>query len=147
MWNGEIAPVASPRLESVAARQVVEHPDDDAAIERLFAFLRQTAPTLAEVSQAVCQLYCLEPDELWRRRQRLEVVLPRQIFCYLAHRHTRHSLSRIGKFLNRDHSTVWWAVRRIDRFAVTKPVVADDLDVLRLMIIEKVMRRAHRGRA
>jgi hypothetical protein len=26
-------------------------------------------------------------------------------------------------------------------------VVADDLDVLRLMIIEKVMRRAHRGRA
>jgi chromosomal replication initiation ATPase DnaA len=141
MWNGDIAPVVSPTLERIAAQQIAEYPDDDAVLERLFAFIRQTRPTLAEISQCVCQLYCLEPDELWLRRSRLEVVLPRQIFCFLAHRHTRHSLVRIGSYINRDHSTVWWAVRKVERLVSSRPVVADDLDVLRLMISEKVLRR------
>jgi chromosomal replication initiator protein len=70
------------------------------------------------------------------------------VFCYLARRYTRLSTRVIGQHVgNRDHSTVLHAVRKIEKLLAGKSLLADDIDLLRLRISEKVLLRCAAGRA
>jgi chromosomal replication initiation ATPase DnaA len=144
MWsNGSIAPVTPHTLERAADNQRSQFPSDDVVLDRLFRFLDQTRPTLREIATATCEFYCLQSTELFSRaRGKVETSYARQIFCFLAHRYTRFSMNRIGDFLNgRHHTTVLHAVRKIESRSISRPRVADDLDLLRLRIAEKILQR------
>jgi chromosomal replication initiator protein len=117
-------------------------PDDADALDRLFRELEMSRPMLAEIRDAVSDFYGVGTNELRERWRVKEIVVPRQIFCYLAYRYTRFSMGYVGRWVGlKNHTTVLHAVRRIEHLVLNNPIVADDIDVLRLRISEKVLER------
>jgi len=49
------------------------------------------------------------------RSRRRDVLIPRQLAMYLAHRYTEASFAEIGRSLGRDHPSVRNAIQRIER--------------------------------
>jgi chromosomal replication initiator protein len=117
-------------------------PEDTDAIERLFHYLETTRPTMAEIKEAVCEFYDVKRDEIEGPSRKCHIVLARHVFCFFAYRYARASLNQI-KFRcgHIDHSTVHHAIHRITVYSVTRPLVRDDLDLLRLRICEKMLQR------
>jgi chromosomal replication initiator protein len=135
-------PIASVSLDRAAYYQRFDIPEDNAALDRLFAYLKKTRPKMLEIRQIVAQFYGIQEHELIGRRRLLEIVFARQMFCYLCYRHTRCSMPQIAaKAGLTNHTTVLSAVRKIERLVLSKPLVADDLDLLRLRMAEKVFSR------
>jgi chromosomal replication initiation ATPase DnaA len=123
-------------------------PEDAEAIARLFEYLKTAMPTMAEIKSVVCEFYRVSSDEIEGDSRIVDVVFARHVFCFLANRYCRVSLNQIGRRCGHvDHSTVHHAIRRIERFAVSRPLVRDDLDLLRLRICEKLLLRKSRGTA
>lgn len=65
---------------------------------------------LAEVSRE----YQIHADELKSESRRMVVTLPRQIAMWRMSVEQYRNASEIGRFLNRDHSTVLHAIKKID---------------------------------
>jgi len=136
-----------PALERAFEQQRLLLPEDSEALDRMLEHLQQTRPTMMEIMDCICEFYDLLGGEVRVGTRASEVVFARQMLCYLAYKYTRHSLPVIANRLGyRDHSTVHHAIRKIEKQAVTTPLVRDDIDVLRLRIAEKVLQRA-KGRA
>lgn len=136
---GRIAPLS---LGRAVAQYCEQAPEDSDAIDRLLDYLDTTRPTTNEILDAVGDLYGIGLNELIGENRKFEVALARQIFCYLAYHYTNLSMIQIGHRVGLiHHTTVHHAVRKIEKWAITKPLMADDLDLLRLKICEKILRR------
>ena len=73
-------------------------------------------PTVDDVLKVVTGHYNVKVTDLQSRRRTNAIAHPRQIGMYLARKITRHSLEEIGGFFGgRDHSTVLYAVDKIER--------------------------------
>lgn len=124
-------------------REIV--PTDNDALDRLVAYLQLNRPMLAEIRDAIIEFYGIEAQELSGRYREYETALARQIFCYLAYKYTRFSMLHVGRWVGLvNHTTVRHAIRKIEKLSITKPLIADDLDLLRLLISEKVLLRSSR---
>lgn len=67
------------------------------------------------ILEVVCKHYGVRVTDLNGRRRTQSIVLPRQVAMYLTRRHTPLSLMEIGaRFGGRDHSTVLYAVSKIE---------------------------------
>ena len=58
-------------------------------------------------------------EQLKGKRRTASVALPRQMAMFLMRRQTTLSLSEIGRFFDRDHTTVIHACDKIERLAET----------------------------
>jgi chromosomal replication initiator protein len=135
------------RLERAAAQQRDIFPDDGPVLDRLFRYLEHNRPMLADIKSAVAEFYALDVAELVGGGREAETAFARAAFCYLAYRYTRFPLKTVGYHVGLiNHTSVLSAVRKIEKLAVTRPLVADDLDLLRLKISEKMLER-QRGHA
>jgi chromosomal replication initiation ATPase DnaA len=124
----------------IAQRSLV--PEDSDAIDRLFHYLESALPTMAEIRQAVCEFYDVSRQDLESQNRAAHIVFARHVFCYFAHKYARASLHRIKQYIRYlDHSSVHHGVHRIERYSVTRPLVRDDLDLIRLRICEKLLAR------
>lgn len=141
MNNTEIVSIAPLVLERAVDHHRTELPDDSEVLERLWRYLETTRPMFAEISASVSEFYDIRAGELIGHEREYETTLARQILCYLAYRYTRLSLQQIAYRINRDHSTVHHAVRKIEKQIITKALLADDIDLLRLRISEKMLAR------
>lgn len=89
------------------------------------------APTVATIQSVVADFYGLTRLELISDRRAREVARPRQVGMWLAKKLTTRSLPDIGRrFGGRDHTTVLYAVRRIDELRGEDPKIRRDSDVL-----------------
>jgi chromosomal replication initiator protein len=132
-----------PALERAFEQQRLLAPDDGEALDRMLEYLQHTRPTMMEITDCVCEFYDLLGGEVLVGSRLTEVVFARHMLCFLAYKYTRHSLPVIARRLGyRDHTTVHHAVRKIEKWSLTQPLVRDDVDVLRLRIAEKVLQRA-----
>jgi len=90
-------------------------PTTEMAEEILSEFVH--AESLAIEPEAIVQVaaarYGITRDQLKGKRRTNSVALPRQIAMYLMRRQTTLSLSEIGRFFDRDHTTVMHADRKI----------------------------------
>lgn len=138
------------RIRTIAPDQLlraIEHqrevlPEDSDVLDKLYAYLETSRPLLRDIKAAVAEFYAIDPSDLMAGHREAEVALARQIFCYLAYRHTRHTMPRIAQEVGlMDHTTVQHAIRKIEKHAITKPLLADDLVLLRLKISERIMLR------
>jgi len=87
------------------------------AEEALAEMLRHNARSvrLADIEQAVCQVFGLEPQSLQSNRKGKQVSHPRMLAMWLARKHTRAALSEIGYYFGRrSHSTVISAQKKIN---------------------------------
>jgi len=71
---------------------------------------------LADVEQAVCDVFGVEPTQLRSERKGRAVSEPRMLAMWLARKYTRAAWSEIGQFFGRrSHSTVISAHRRVEK--------------------------------
>jgi chromosomal replication initiation ATPase DnaA len=123
--TGRIAPQASERA-------IADH------------YFGSTRPSMAEIKATVCDFYLIHPTELIGPGREDRVVVARQMFMYFAYRYTPFSLHRVGQYVNRNHhTTVWHAVKKIEKKIVRHASLCDDILALRVRISERVERRLY----
>lgn len=87
--------------------------------------------TIEDIQKRVAEYYRVKPSDMQSARRSQTLVRPRQVAMYLAKQFTTRSLPEIGrKFGGRDHTTVLYAVRKIEELKGADPEFAQDLDVL-----------------
>jgi len=72
----------------------------------------------SEIVRIVAAFFGKRPEALAARSRRRDVLLPRQLAMYLAHRYTDASFAEIGRGLGRDHPSVRNAIARIERLVL-----------------------------
>ncbi len=86
-------------------------------------------PTINAIKRATMQEFSLTKAELESPCKEQAIVYPRQIAMYLCRKLTAKSFPQIGRcFGKRDHTTVLYAVRKIERLLPMDPDMANDVD-------------------
>jgi chromosomal replication initiator protein len=85
-----------------------------------------------DILKAVAEYYNLKPEEIRGAGRRKEVVIPRQIAMYLIREMTHASLPEIGQFFDgRDHTTVLYAIQKIQESLDTDPGFQQAIKVIK----------------
>jgi chromosomal replication initiator protein len=80
--------------------------------------LAQRRVATSEIVRIVAAFFGKRPEALAARSRRRDVLLPRQLAMYLAHRYTDASFAEIGRCLGRDHPSVRNAISRVERLVL-----------------------------
>ncbi|MCK0168873.1 chromosomal replication initiator protein DnaA [Jannaschia sp. S6380] len=87
--------------------------------------------TIDDIMKATCEHYALRMSDMTSARRSRTVARPRQMAMWLAKKLTPRSYPEIGrKFGNRDHTTVLYAVRKIEELIAAEPQIAEDAQLL-----------------
>jgi chromosomal replication initiator protein len=91
-----------------------------------------TPKTIAtsEIVRIVSAFFGKRPEALAGRSRRRDVLLPRQLAMYLAHRYTDASFTEIGRGLGRDHPSVRNAITRVERLVLENAPLRYQLEAL-----------------
>jgi chromosomal replication initiator protein len=90
-----------------------------------------------DILRIVAKHYGVTRSDLLSSRRTANVVRPRQIAMYLAKTLTLRSLPEIGRrFGGRDHTTVLHAVRKIDANVAADNALAEEVEVLKRLLLE-----------
>lgn len=65
-----------------------------------------------QLLELCCKKTRYEVGQITGSSRKNEHVAVRQIYCYLCRKATAATLEEIGKFINRDHSTVTYAIKQ-----------------------------------
>ncbi|MEO0862928.1 MAG: chromosomal replication initiator protein DnaA [Pseudomonadota bacterium] len=145
--------VADGVLEFLAARISTSIRVLEGAVTRLFAYadlikqevnlaqaqdvladlLRQSEKklTIDEIMKKTCEHYNLRMSDMTSGRRSRSVARPRQMAMYLSKKLTPRSYPEIGrKFGGKDHTTVLYAVRKIEELIATEAQIAEDAELL-----------------
>jgi chromosomal replication initiator protein len=91
--------------------------------------------TIEEIQRRVAEHYGIRIADMHSARRARAVARPRQVAMYLAKQLTPRSLPEIGrKFGGRDHTTVMYAIRKIEDLRTTEPLISDDIETLRRLL-------------
>jgi chromosomal replication initiator protein len=83
--------------------------------------------TLENIQRTVADHYKIKLSEMLSKKRTRTLTLPRQMAIALSKEFTRHSLVEIGAaYGSRDHSTVLYALKRIEELRADDPQVALD---------------------
>ena len=85
---------------------------------------------LAEIIELVSAFFKTSPDRLRGRSRAHQVLIPRQVTMYLAHRYTDASTAEIARSLGRDHPAVRNAIQKIERGILEKPKLRYQIEAL-----------------
>ncbi|MBL8828151.1 MAG: chromosomal replication initiator protein DnaA [Planctomycetaceae bacterium] len=97
---------------------------------------------LADVEQAVCRSFGLEPASLQEPASTKRIQAARMLAMWLARKHTRNALSEIGRYFGlRSHSTVVSAQKRVEQWVAERAEV--DLGT-HLCAMDEAVRRVER---
>ncbi len=87
--------------------------------------------TIEQIMKITCEHYALRMSDMTSARRARNVARPRQMAMWLAKKLTPRSYPEIGrKFGGRDHTTVLYAVRKIEELIADDPQVAEDAQLL-----------------
>ncbi|SDZ06600.1 chromosomal replication initiator protein DnaA [Jannaschia faecimaris] len=87
--------------------------------------------TIDEIMKVTCEHYSLRMSDMTSARRSRTVARPRQMAMYLAKKLTPRSYPEIGrKFGGRDHTTVLYAVRKIEELMAADTQIAEDAQLL-----------------
>ena len=87
--------------------------------------------TIDEIMRRTCEHYNLRMSDMTSARRSRSVARPRQMAMYLAKKLTPRSYPEIGrKFGGKDHTTVLYAVRKIEELMQTDSQLAEDAQLL-----------------
>ena len=123
--GGSVRDVESVLIQVVTTASLLGRPIDltltREAIERKSGAASPLAPrrvATSEIVQIVAAFFGKRPESLASRSRRRDVLIPRQLAMYLAHRYTDASFAEIGRSLGRDHPSVRNAIVRVERLVL-----------------------------
>lgn len=98
---------------------------------------QQHAITADFIIRTVAAYYNMKPEDITGPSRRHEIVVPRQIAIYLTREMTQLSLPQIGdSFGNRDHSTVLYSTKLVERALKESPEMVRAVSDLRQRVQE-----------
>jgi chromosomal replication initiator protein len=116
------APVAVPTIPVV-----LDEPDEAAPV-----WIPSLGRPISHIQEVVALSYGLDPRHMRSADRRRAVCWPRQVAMYLTRKTTWHSLPAIGRFFGyRDHTTVLWAIRAVEKRMASDPLYRADVVALR----------------
>ena len=124
-WRQQPPNKAEPFYPCMWFHHLVSQTDDTALIVR---------PTqIVDIQKAVCRKFKISRNDLISKRMTGYLILPRHIAMYLSKTMTLHSLPEIGRrFGGRDHTTVLYAVEKIDFLRRSDSDLARKINEIRL---------------
>lgn len=91
--------------------------------------------SIEEIQKRVAEHFNIRVADMHSPRRTRQVARPRQVAMYLAKQLTTRSLPEIGrKFGGRDHTTVMYAVKKIEELRESDSSFAEDIELLRRML-------------
>jgi hypothetical protein len=99
----------------------------------LVPFERRLFPWIGRLAQAVADEWGVSAAELTSQRRQGLLIKPRFVLVWAVKQASDYSLPQIGRLLNRDHTTVMHACRRVNEWRATDEVfrhVTDQLAVI-----------------
>ncbi len=117
-------------LASKALSEVLNLPIDlDLVKKAVGPHLGRHTVNLDKITQVVCSHYQVKISDLRSKRRGRSVSLPRQVVMFIARLLTNLSLDEIGDhFGGRDHSTVLYAVRKVQSRCDSDPTFSATVD-------------------
>jgi chromosomal replication initiator protein len=89
---------------------------------------RRGQVTMEDILRLITEHFGVKLSDLQSRKRTNAIAYPRQVGMYLARRVTRMSLEEIGGYFGgRDHSTVLYGVRKLERLSKDDPSVQESL--------------------
>jgi len=73
------------------------------------------SPEIERIINATCDITGVTRNELMSRRRQKEYVYARHIAMYLAREYTTLSFPQIGRAMNKDHTTVYFAAEKLSK--------------------------------
>ena len=109
----------------------------EAALRDLVRQVEPKRVKIEDIQRIVAKHYQVSRADVLSSRRTQNVVRPRQVAMYLSKQLTLRSLPEIGRrFGGRDHTTVLHAVRKIDDLVKTDQALADEIELLKRMLLE-----------
>ena len=89
--------------------------------------------SLEGILETVCRATGTDRAEVCSKSRKTETVAARQLFCFFAKKHTKHTFGQIGKMLGSyDHSTVIHAIKKVNDMIYTKdPLITGMFDKIK----------------
>jgi chromosomal replication initiator protein len=150
--EGSVRDIESVLIQVVTTSSLLGHPIDldltrDAIALKTAANPRLAPRTIAvsEIVRIVSAFFGKRPEALASRSRRRDVLVPRQLAMYLAHRYTEASFGEIGRALGRDHPSVRNAIQRIERQVLENAPVRYQVEALSERIDQTLKQRAEGG--
>ena len=94
-------------------------------------------PKIQEISATVAEYFNIAECHILGHQRCTEFVRARHILVYLLHTSRGESFSSISRFLNRDHTTIMYVVRKIARQVKHDARLHDDIESIREMMDAK----------
>ena len=96
--------------------------------------------TKEEILKVICRELAMDFDEVKNRKTRLrEFVYARQLYAYFCKKYTNESLTKIGKFINKDHATVIHSQKQIKGYYDIDKVIKNDVNKIDNILKHKVV--------
>jgi chromosomal replication initiator protein len=109
----------------------------EAAVRDLIRPQEPKRVKIEDIQRTVARHYNVSRADMLSSRRTANVVRPRQVAMYLSKTLTLRSLPEIGRrFGGRDHTTVLHAVRKIENLADTDQALADEIELLKRLLLE-----------
>lgn len=101
----------------------------------MFTTTKQTNITIDLIQKVVADYFGITQSDLRNKKRTRTVVFPRQIAMYIARELTEYSTTEIGEYFGgRDHTTVMYAIQKIESKMRTDPT----LDTIIAQLIREV---------
>lgn len=112
-----------PRPKPIPIVEVAPEPEPIPVIEipPLFTSNKQTLRRIVDV---VCRDYKITREQFMSECRRKNFAIPRHVAWYLAHRMTTLSLASLGRLHNRDHTSILYGIRKMERLVETDMLLA-----------------------
>ena len=76
--------------------------------------MNKEVKTLDAIMTMVCRYYSIDKKLVLGKKRDREIVMARQMFCWLSRRYTRSTFKLMGEYINRNHATVLHSVRKVE---------------------------------
>jgi chromosomal replication initiation ATPase DnaA len=96
--------------------------------------------TKEEILKVICRELAMEFKEVKNRKTRLrDFVYARQLYAYFCKEYTNESLTKIGKFIYKDHATMIHSINQIKGYYDIDKVIKNDVDKINNILKHKVV--------
>lgn len=96
---------------------------------------------LMSIIEAVCEVFDVSKEELFCKSRPLRLSYPRFATYYLGWLHTKRSIANIGRFMDRDHTTILYGRDKAIRLRKENAEFAEKLEAAKELAFEIELRK------
>ncbi len=103
--------------------------------------------TKEEILKVICRELQMDFDQVKNKKTRLkEFVYARQLYAYFCKKYTNDGLTKMGKFIHKDHATMIYSIKQIKGFYEVDKVIKNDVDKINTILKHKVVNHTTKKR-